>query len=34
MMQWKDVVKLVVLVILVAILAFLSKLFFWKLVLV
>lgn len=32
-MEWKDVIKIVVLMVFVAALAFLTKLFFWKLVL-
>lgn len=32
-MEWKDVIKIIALMVFVAELAFLTKLFFWKLVL-
>jgi hypothetical protein len=32
-MEWKDVIKIIALMVFVAVLAFLTKLFFWKLVL-
>lgn len=33
MMEWKDAIKIVVMMVFVTVLAFLTKLFFWKLVL-